>query len=281
MGAEASKSPPAVSRDISWKNPPSVSRQESLGADGFADLAQQNADLEMFLQTFENHRQTYELRISLLSELNTQTMLVAGIAFAMLSSLELEAIRGASGAAGEEAEIDTHERSAHALAALYITTTSVALGASLWVLYSSNFLINRMTLEILRVRNGAHATDVQSLRANMVKVGAAVERRVKYITFGYQVAVISIVLSAYAMVVHLIPWRCAPPCPLHAKPGRFKCPRVAARRSVSMLGFGVAIAFTLFAFIFNSEGCFLAEAGCCRPRGAPLWLVVYIMVHWV
>eukprot|EP00966_Prymnesium_polylepis_P310816 7181292-Prymnesium_polylepis.1 len=64
-------------------------RTEPAYKEAMVESRNRNAELSNYVRTFTLHQQTLERRISYLSELNTQAMLVTGITFSMLSSLEL------------------------------------------------------------------------------------------------------------------------------------------------------------------------------------------------
>mmetsp|Transcript_35526 Transcript_35526/g.113097 ORF Transcript_35526/g.113097 Transcript_35526/m.113097 type:complete len:290 (-) Transcript_35526:104-973(-) len=79
-------------------------------------------------------RQVMQFRVDYLSDLNTQSTLLAGVAAGMLGSLELEAMQP------EEEELQTFGRML--LVTGYVLAACTSLGASVWVLYTSNNLVN-------------------------------------------------------------------------------------------------------------------------------------------
>ena len=115
--------------------------------------------------TIARHRR---LRVDFLNQLNTQTMLLAGAGIGMLSSLELEAIVGEEHEHGE----DQHSLGGRLRMISYVVGTSASLGCSIWVLYTSNNLINLATLSALhanRLEDVAFADNILSLRMRDVR----------------------------------------------------------------------------------------------------------------
>ena len=189
---------------------------------------EEQGELEMAAADYEVAARSLELRINLLSELNTQTMLVAGTAFAMLSSLELEAISGEEHH-HDEGEAWLPKPSGVALAFVYILSTSCALGSSVWVLYISNWLINESTRARVRAREG-------SLRGGMMaidNVAKYVESWVASVRFHYITSIIAVVIAAYVMVLRLLPWTW-----------------------ITLLGASVALCYIAAAFCSSARGGF-------------------------
>jgi len=187
-----------------------------------AHRMEEQGALEMAAADYEVLSRSLELQINLLSELNTQAMLVAGTAFGMLSSLELEAIRG------EEATISSDDGEGTTLAAIYILSTSVALGSSVWVLYISNWLINNSTSAMIKARERASGGIY-----TIGQVSKYVEGWVGSVRFHYITSIIAVVVAAYIMVLRLLPhW------------------------SLTLLGASVALSYIAAAFVGSACGAF-------------------------
>lgn len=201
---------------------------------------EEQGELEMAAADYEVLARTLELRITLLSELNTQTMLVAGTAFAMLSSLELEAIGGE----GEEGELaHLHDDGAWlpkprgvTLACVYLISVSIALGSSVWVLYISNWLINESTRARVRAREGLLRGGIVTFEA----VARYVETWVASVRFHYITSIIAVVVAAYVMALRLLPWTW-----------------------ITLLGASIALCYIAAAFISSARGDF--------PRDEIFW----------
>ena len=155
---------------------------------GLAGAEQRLIALNMSAGQLHVQRQILQLRVDFLLQLNTQTMLIAGIAVGMLSSLELEAITG------EDAVSEPWHLAMRQL--LYTFGTSTSLGCSIWVLYTSNNLINLATLSALQANR---LSDVQGAD-NILALRMRDVRRM------YVFALLCMVPSLYVMVVHLTSW---------------------------------------------------------------------------
>lgn len=101
---------------------------------GLAGAEKRLYELNMNQGEMSVQRQVMQFRVDYLSDLNTQSMLLAGVAASMLGSLELEAMQP------EEEELQTFGRMF--LVAGYVLAACTSLGASVWVLYTSNNLVN-------------------------------------------------------------------------------------------------------------------------------------------
>ena len=133
---------------------------------GLAGAEQRLINLNMNAGQLQVQRQILQLRVDFLNQLNTQTMLIAGVAVGMLSSLELEAING------EEHEQES--KSWHHSARIFVYTifSSISLGCSIWVLYTSNNLINLATMSALqaeRLSDVQGADNILALRMKDVR----------------------------------------------------------------------------------------------------------------
>jgi len=103
-------------------------------ARGLAGAEKRLYELNMNQGEMSVQRQVMQFRVDYLSDLNTQSVLMAGVAAGMLGSLELEAMQP------EEEDLQTAGRML--LCAGYVLAACTSLGASVWVLYTSNNLIN-------------------------------------------------------------------------------------------------------------------------------------------
>ena len=101
---------------------------------GLAGAEKRLYELNMNQGEISVQRQVMQFRVDYLSDLNTQSMLMAGVAAGMISSIELEAMR--------PEEDDPEFRFRTVLCFFYILAAVTSLGASIWVLYTSNNLIN-------------------------------------------------------------------------------------------------------------------------------------------
>ncbi len=160
---------------------------------GLAGAEQRLINLNMNAGQLEVQRQILQMRVDFLLQLNTQTMLIAGVGVGMLSSLELEAIQGESG----EAESWFHSLRLM----LYVGGASISLGCSVWVLYTSNNLINLATMSAL------HATQLDHVQGADNILGL----RMRDVRRMYVLALLTVLPSLYVMVVHLIEWYAAWP----------------------------------------------------------------------
>ena len=152
---------------------------------GLAGAEQRLINLNMNAGQLHVQRQILQLRVDFLLQLNTQTMLIAGVAIGMLSSLELEAIQG-------EEEVKEWHHSLRIV--LYIVGTSISLGCSIWVLYTSNNLINLATMSALQAEK---LSDVQGAD-NILGLRMRDVRRM------YIFALLAMIPAIYVMVLHLI-----------------------------------------------------------------------------
>ena len=128
---------------------------------GLAGAEQRLINLQLDQGRLAVQRQILQLRVDYLTNLNTQTMLLAGAAVGMLSSLELEAIQP-----------EEEERRRMIITATYIFCSSISLGSSIWVLYTSNNLINLATMSALqaeRLSDVQGADNILALRMKDVR----------------------------------------------------------------------------------------------------------------
>ena len=133
---------------------------------GLAGAEQRLINLNLNAGQLSVQRQILQLRVDYLTQLNTQTMLLAGSGIYMLSSLELEAIMGANH------ENEHHTFGQHVRLFLYVMGSSLSVGCSIWVLYTSNNLINLATLSALyaaRLQDVHMADNILGLRMRDVR----------------------------------------------------------------------------------------------------------------
>ena len=145
---------------------------------GLAGAEQRLINLQLDQGRLAVQRQILQLRVDYLTNLNTQTMLLAGAAVGMLSSLELEAI--------QPEEVD---RRRMIITATYIFCSSISLGSSIWVLYTSNNLINLATMTTL------HASDLKGVTgADLV-----LELRMNDVRKMYMLALVTMLPALFVM----------------------------------------------------------------------------------
>ena len=138
-------------------------------------------------------RSVIQFRVDYLAQLNTQTTLLAGAAIAMFSSLELEAITTQE----ELSEEDLTSWSSHTfICFIFITCSSISLGSSLWVLYTSNNLINLATSASLYAR---HLKDLQD-------ADAVIGLRMTEVRQRYFHALLALIPSVLSMTMRILPW---------------------------------------------------------------------------
>lgn len=164
---------------------------------GLAGAEQKLVNLNLNAGQLSVQRQILQLRVDFLNQLNTQTMLIAGSAASMLGSLELEAM-----VREEHDETLRHM----ALIFLYIVGTSISLGCSIWVLYTSNNLINLATMSALQANSLA---DVQAAD-NILGLRMRDVRRM------YVASLVFTLPAIYVMVFHIIPYVGLPARILHS-----------------------------------------------------------------
>ena len=151
-------------------------------------FAVQRSNAELDVQ-----RSVIQFRVDYLAQLNTQTTLLAGAAIAMFSSLELEAITTQE----ELSENEFTSWSSHTfICFIFITCSSISLGSSLWVLYTSNNLINLATSASLYAR---HLKDLQD-------ADAVIGLRMTEVRQRYFHALLALIPAVLSMTMRILPW---------------------------------------------------------------------------
>ncbi|KAL1503285.1 hypothetical protein AB1Y20_011338 [Prymnesium parvum] len=155
---------------------------------GLAGAEKRLATMQLNAGAVAVQRQLTQLRVDYLSQLNLQTTLLAGMGVSMLGSLELEAI--------EPAVPHRAELLQFVLCLLYVCGACTVLGASTWVLYSSNNLINLATIASL------YATSLEDLQAADRVIGLRMLDVRKF----YLVALFAAIPTSLVMVCNLVNW---------------------------------------------------------------------------
>jgi len=155
---------------------------------GLAGAEKRLYELNMNQGEISVQRQVMQFRVDYLSDLNTQSMLMAGVAAGMISSIELEAMRP------EEDDPEFCFRTV--LCFFYILAAVTSLGASIWVLYTSNNLINSALVAQL----------YGSTLADMQNAESVLELRMLDVRKMYILALVTMLPALLVMVLALIPW---------------------------------------------------------------------------
>ena len=157
---------------------------------GLAVAERRLATMQLTSGEMQVQREITKLRVDYLSELCTQTLLLAGMVGAMLGSLELEAIQPE----------DAHESIWQMfIVCAYIAGTCTALGSAMWVLYTSNNLINLATAATL------YASGLEELQGADRVIGL----RMLDVRAAYLLALFLTISSALIQVANLIDGRVA------------------------------------------------------------------------
>ena len=153
---------------------------------GLAGAEERLFGLQLDSGQISNTRNILHLRIDYLTQLNTPAMLVASADVGLLSTLSYSYLEP------DDPAQQTLWRMT--LVFLYVFSCSVSLGASLWVLYTCNNLVNLATVSTLAAKDlkGVQGADiVLSLRMSDVRSW-------------YMLSLASMVLGLYAMVVAMM-----------------------------------------------------------------------------
>lgn len=185
---------------------PSIEAEVSQGPTAQLPTGLASAEQELFTISRSSgevgvQRQVLQFRVDYLAQLNTQTMLVAGAAVGMFSSLELEAMQAFEGEfEGEGWMTDTSRVFFSFVSALtcfmYVVCAAVSLGSSIWVLYTSNNLINLATTASL------YASDLKQLQWSDKVIG----QRMLDVRAAYFYALVTLVPPVLFMAFKLVAW---------------------------------------------------------------------------
>jgi hypothetical protein len=151
-------------------------------------FAVQRSNAELDVQ-----RSVIQFRVDYLAQLNTQTTLLAGAAIGMFSSLELEAMTTQHESV---MEFSNTRWSDTFFCIIYICCSSISLGSSLWVLYTSNNLINLATSASL------YARDLKDLQ----EADAVIGMRMTEVRQKYFHSLLSLIPAVLSMTMRLLPW---------------------------------------------------------------------------
>ena len=151
-------------------------------------FAVQRSNAELDVQ-----RSVIQFRVDYLAQLNTQTTLIAGAAIAMFASLELEAVTTLHESSFEFMHTSLGDT---LICVIYVICSSISLGASLWVLYTSNNLINLATSASLYAR---HLKDLQ-------EADAVIGMRMTEVRQKYFHSLLSLIPAVLSMTMRILPW---------------------------------------------------------------------------
>ena len=151
-------------------------------------FAVQRSNAELDVQ-----RSVIQFRVDYLAQLNTQTTLLAGAAIGMFSSLELEAITTQHESV---MEFPHTKWSDTFFCIIYVCCSSISLGSSLWVLYTSNNLINLATSASL------YARDLKDLQ----EADAVIGMRMTEVRQKYFHSLLSLIPAVLSMTMRILPW---------------------------------------------------------------------------
>jgi len=151
-------------------------------------FAVQRSNAELDVQ-----RSVIQFRVDYLAQLNTQTTLLAGAAIGMFSSLELEAMTTQHESV---MEFSNTRWSDTFFCIVYVCCSSISLGSSLWVLYTSNNLINLATSASL------YARDLKDLQ----EADAVIGMRMTEVRQKYFHSLLSLIPAVLSMTMRLLPW---------------------------------------------------------------------------
>jgi hypothetical protein len=157
-----------------------------------------NAEASLFAVQRSNaelnvQRSVIQFRVNYLTQLNTQTTLLASAAIGMFSSIELEAITTQHESVKE---LPHTKWSDTFFCIIYICCSSISLGSSLWVLYTSNNLINLATSASL------YARDLKDLQ----EADAVIGMRMTEVRQKYFHSLLSLIPAVLSMTMRLLPW---------------------------------------------------------------------------
>ena len=151
-------------------------------------FAVQRSNAELDVQ-----RSVIQFRVDYLAQLNTQTTLIAGAAIAMFASLELEAVTTLHESSFEFMHTSLGDT---LICVIYVICSSISLGASLWVLYTSNNLINLATSASL------YARDLKDLQ----EADAVIGMRMTEVRQKYFHSLLSLIPAVLSMTMRILPW---------------------------------------------------------------------------
>lgn len=155
---------------------------------GLANAEEQLYSIQLTSAEMQIQRQVMQFRVDFLSQLNTQAMLLAGSAVSMFSSLELEAIKPDEDGLGSIVAAIT--------CVLYVMCSAISLGASIWVLYTSNNLMNLATVASL------YARDLRDLR----EVDTVIALRMMDVRKQYFFSLLLLLPAVAMMAFKLVAW---------------------------------------------------------------------------
>lgn len=172
---------------------------------GLAGAEERLFSLQLDSGQISNVRNILKLRIDYLSQLNTPAMLVASADVSLLSTLSYSFLEP------EDVEMQTFPRMLCVV--VYTVGCSLSLGASLWVLYTCNNLVNLATMSTLAAKDlkGVQGADL------------VIELRMADVRSWYMLSLSSMVFGLFAMIFAMMEWYVAVPsivvailCTLHA-----------------------------------------------------------------
>lgn len=167
---------------------------------GLAGAEQRLFDLQLDIGQISVARRTIQLRVDYLTQLNTPAMLVASANVSLLATLQYSWL--SPKAAGSEAEYTNAARMMGV--AVYTIACSFSLASALWVLYTSNNLINLATMTTLS------AEDLRGVQGAEIVLSI----RMGDVRKWYIAAVFFMAVGLYAMILTLIEFYVALPASL-------------------------------------------------------------------
>lgn len=197
--ASSSSLPPTLARTSQPPNrtdDPGSSRIDDPSL-GLAGAEERLFNLQLDIGQLAVARRTVQLRVDYLTQLNTPAMLVASANVALIATLQYSFLSPKVAGTAEE-----HTNLFRELGvAIYTIACSISLGASLWVLYTSNNLIT------LATRTTLQAQDLKGVQGAEIVLSV----RMSDVRKWYIAAITFMTIGLYAMVCTLMEFYIAIP----------------------------------------------------------------------